>query len=103
MSQGPPCKKNWSAGNKSDTLFHENVHFASILIILTTKLTTNKENLWQKGPLKDIPDIYFLCISIEELSWIYSQSKGVMTRGVQDNNSKEKKNNITLRKMILTL
>ena len=43
MSQGPPCKKNWSAGNKSDTLFHENAHFASILIILTTKLTTNEE------------------------------------------------------------
>ena len=60
MSQGPPCKKNWSAGNKRDPLFHKNVHFASILIILTTKLTTNKEKPLAKRTSKGYSRHIFL-------------------------------------------
>lgn len=102
MSQGPPCKKNWSAGNKSDTLFHENVHFASILIILTTKLTTNKEKPLAKRTSEGYSRHIFLMHFFRRIELNLLTEQRSDDQGVQDNNnSKEKNNDITLRKMIL--
>ena len=82
---------------------YENVHFASILIILTTKLTTNKEKPLAKRTSEGYSRHIFLMHFFRRIELNLLTEQRSDDQGVQDNNNSKEKNNITLRKTILTL